>query len=124
MCAFSSVFQCTTDDGGWQPTRKTLGWVADDITDEGQWQMSMVLKLLGTLVSIAAGLAGAKLIDILWKAVTGEDSPKHDDDMENSLRATLAFAVISGTVSAIIRVLSQRGTMQAVNRFNRTRDMV
>jgi hypothetical protein len=87
--------------------------------------MHLILKLLGTGVSIGAGLAGAKLIDIIWKMVTGKDSPKQDTDaMENTLRATLVFAVISGAVSAMIRVLSQRGTQQAINRFTKTRDLV
>ncbi|EMY32532.1 hypothetical protein D477_019698 [Arthrobacter crystallopoietes BAB-32] len=87
--------------------------------------MHLILKLLGTGVSIAAGLAGAKLIDIVWKLVTGKESPKQDTEaMENTLRSTLVFALISGGVSAMIRVLSQRGTQQAINRFTKTRDLV
>jgi hypothetical protein len=87
--------------------------------------MNLILKLLGTGVSIAAGLAGAKLIDFAWKAVTGKESPKQDTDaMENTLRATVVFALISGGVSAMIRVLSQRGTQHAINRFTKTRDLV
>jgi Protein of unknown function (DUF4235) len=87
--------------------------------------VNLILKLMGTGVSIAAGLASAKLIDIVWKLVTGRESPKQDTDaIENTLRATLLFALISGAVSAVVRVLSQRGTQQAINRFNRTRELV
>ncbi|MCG2623211.1 DUF4235 domain-containing protein [Arthrobacter sp. I2-34] len=86
--------------------------------------MNFVLKALGTGVSIGAGLLASKLLDVVWKRATGKDSPKKDDDMENSLRSVLVFAVVSGAVSAIIRVLSQRGTQHAIARFSKTRDIV
>jgi hypothetical protein len=79
---------------------------------------------LGTAVSIGSGLLASKIIDVVWKKTTGKDSPKSDDDMENSLRSALVFAVVSGAVSAIIRVLSQRGTQHAITRFSKTRDVV
>jgi hypothetical protein len=79
---------------------------------------------LGTAVSIGAGLLASKIVDVVWKKTTGKDSPKRDDDMENSLRSTLVFAVVSGAVSAIIRVLSQRGTQHAIARYSKTRGIV
>lgn len=86
--------------------------------------MNFFLKVLGTAVSIGAGLLASKMIDVVWKKTTGKDSPKRDDDMENSLRSTLVFAVVSGAVSAVIRVLSQRGTQHALARYSKTRDLV
>jgi hypothetical protein len=86
--------------------------------------VNFFLKVLGTAVSIGAGLLASKIVDVVWKKTTGKDSPKSDVDMENSLRSTLVFAVVSGTVSAVIRVLSQRGTQHAITRFGKTRDLV
>ncbi|NKX55236.1 DUF4235 domain-containing protein [Arthrobacter mobilis] len=86
--------------------------------------MDGFFKVMGTLVSIGTGLLASKVIDVVWKKATGKDSPKRDDDMENSLRATLAFALVSGAVSTVIRVLSQRGTQRAIARFTKTRDLV
>ena len=86
--------------------------------------MNFFLKILGTAVSIGSGLLASKIIDVVWKKTTGKDSPKGDDDMENSLRSALVFAVVSGAVSASIRVLSQRGTQHAISRFGKTRDLV
>ena len=86
--------------------------------------MNFVLKALGTGVSIGAGLLASSSSTWCGKQTTGKDSPKNDDDMENSLRSVLVFAVVSGAVSAIIRVLSQRGTQHAIARFSKTRDMV
>jgi hypothetical protein len=79
---------------------------------------------MGTAVSIGSGLLASKIIDFVWKKATGKDSPKQDDDLENSLRSTLVFALVSGAVSTVIRVLSQRGTQHAIARFTKTRDMV
>jgi hypothetical protein len=86
--------------------------------------VNFFLKVLGTAVSIGAGLLASKIVDVVWKKTTGKDSPKRDDDMENSLRSTLVFAVVSGAVSAIIRVLSQRGTQHAIARYSKTRGIV
>ncbi|NKX50045.1 DUF4235 domain-containing protein [Arthrobacter deserti] len=86
--------------------------------------MNVFLRVMGTGVSIGSGLLASRIIDAIWKKDTGKDSPKQDDDMENTLRATLAFALVSGAVSTVIRVLSQRGTQRAITRFTKTRDLV
>ncbi|MFD1211879.1 DUF4235 domain-containing protein [Arthrobacter sp. GCM10027362] len=86
--------------------------------------MNVLFKLMGTGVSIGSGLLASKIIDMVWKKVTGKDSPKHDDDLENSLRSTLVFALVSGAVSTVIRVLSQRGTQRAIARYTKTRSLV
>ena len=86
--------------------------------------MSLVLRLLGTLVSIGAGLAASHLLGYIWKKVTGQEAPKSDDDLENRLRAAVMFAVVSGTVGRVIQVLTKRATAKAVIRFDKTRDLV
>lgn len=85
--------------------------------------MTVVFKLLGVGMSMGAGFIGTKLIDVLWEKITGEAPPRSKDGLENTLRSTLVFAVISGTVSTIIQVLTNRSTQQAIHRFANSRDL-
>jgi len=87
--------------------------------------MSFIIKLLGTGVSLLAGFAGTKAVDVVWEKVTGRKPPKGDkDDVPTTLRAALTFALISAAVSAIIQVLANRGTQRAITRFAKSQDIV
>ena len=86
--------------------------------------MNLLIKLLGTGVSLAAGFAGTKVVDALWEKSTGSKPPKGDDDVPTTLRTALTFALISAAVSAIIQVLANRGTQRAITRFAKTQDIV
>jgi hypothetical protein len=86
--------------------------------------MTIVLRLLGTLVSIGAGLAATHLLGFVWKKVTGNDAPQSDDDLENSLQAAVVFAVVSGTVGRVIQVLLKRATAKAVLHYEKTPEIV
>jgi hypothetical protein len=87
--------------------------------------MNIVIKLLGTGISLLAGLAGTKLVDTVWEKSTGNKPPKgHDDDVPTTLRSALAFALISASVSAVIQVFANRGTQRAITRFAQTQDIV
>jgi hypothetical protein len=86
--------------------------------------MNILIKLLGTGVSLLAGFAGTKLVDAMWEKSTGSKPPKGDDDVPTTLREALTFALISASVSAIIQVLANRGTQHAITRFAKTQDIV
>ncbi|MEV7133423.1 DUF4235 domain-containing protein [Arthrobacter sp. NPDC093128] len=87
--------------------------------------MSLFIKLLGTGVSLLAGFAGTKAVDVIWEKVTGRKPPKGDkDDVPTTLRSALTFALISAAVSAIIQVLANRGTQRAITRFAKSQDIV
>ena len=87
--------------------------------------MNILIKLLGTGVSLLAGFAGTKLVDTMWEKSTGNKPPKgQEDDVPTTLRSALTFALISASVSAIIQVLANRGTQRAVTRFAKTQDVV
>ncbi|UNK46511.1 DUF4235 domain-containing protein [Arthrobacter sulfonylureivorans] len=86
--------------------------------------MTVVLKLLGTLVSLGAGLAATHLLGYVWKMVTGRDAPQADDDLENSVASALVFAVVSGTVGRVIQVLLKRATAKAVLHYEKTPEIV
>lgn len=87
--------------------------------------MNLILKLLGTGASVLSGLVAAKAIDFIWKKATGNEPPKDKEgSLENSLRSAVAFAIVSGAVSSLIRVLTNRGTQRAIARYSKTPDVV
>jgi Protein of unknown function (DUF4235) len=87
--------------------------------------MNIIIKLLGTGISLLAGFVGTKVVDTVWEKTTGNKPPKgHDDDVPTTLRSALTFALISAAVSAVIQVLANRGTQRAVTRFAKTQDIV
>lgn len=87
--------------------------------------MNILIKLLGTGVSLLAAFLGTKLVDAVWEKSTGNKPPKdHEDDAPTTLRSALTFALISASVGAIIQVLANRGTQRAISRFAKTQDMV
>jgi Protein of unknown function (DUF4235) len=87
--------------------------------------MNLLIKLLGTGISIGAGLVGTKLVNAVWEKSTGNKPPtgKHGDTT-TSLRSALTFALISASVSTIIQVLANRGTQRAITRFAKSQDIV
>ncbi len=87
--------------------------------------MNLFIKLLGTGASLLAGYLGTKLVDNAWEKITGQQPPKDgEDDVPTSLRHALTFALVSTAVSAIIKVLANRGTQRAIARFAKSQDIV
>ncbi len=87
--------------------------------------MNLILKLLGTGASILSGIVAAKVLDFVWTKATGNEPPKDaEGSLENSLRSAVAFAVVSGAVSSVIRVLTNRGTQRAIQRYQKTPEVV
>ncbi|MBT8161991.1 MULTISPECIES: DUF4235 domain-containing protein [Arthrobacter] len=86
--------------------------------------MNMLIKLMGTAISIVAGLVGTKIVNTVWEKTTGNKPPTDKDETPQSLRSALTFALISSTVSTIIQVLANRGTQRAIVRFQKTQDIV
>jgi len=87
--------------------------------------MNFFIKLLGTGISLLAGFAGTKAVDTIWEKTTGRKPPKGGkDDVPTTLRSALTFALISASVSAIIQVLTNRGTQRAITRFAKSQDIV
>lgn len=87
--------------------------------------MNLLIKLLGTGVSLGAGFVGTKLVNTVWEKTTGNKPPTgKDEDVPTSLRSALTFALISASVSTVIQVLANRGTQRAITRFAKTQDIV
>lgn len=84
--------------------------------------MTVIFKLMGTAVSIVAGIVSSKLVDAVWHKSTGAQPPKDDSDLEQNLRSVLVFAIVSSVVSSIIKVCINRSTQKAIVRFKKTPD--
>ena len=87
--------------------------------------MKALLKLAGPLVTLAAGFAGAKVVELVWTKVTGARPPRYGDteaQAKSSLRQVLAFAMVSAAVGAAIEVLSGHGTRFAISRLGQDED--
>ena len=86
--------------------------------------MSILMKLFGTAISIGAGIAATKLMDVAWEKSTGSKPPKDATNLEESLRDTLVFAIVSAGVGAVIQTLAQRFTQRAIARYKSTPEVV
>jgi hypothetical protein len=85
--------------------------------------MNLLFKLLGTGMSLGAGIVATKLVDFLWEKITGDASPKSTEGLENTVRSALVFALVSGAVRTTIQVFTNRTLQKAIDRFEKTRDL-
>ncbi|MFC8304865.1 DUF4235 domain-containing protein [Specibacter sp. NPDC057265] len=82
--------------------------------------MNVVVKLLGTGISLGAGFAASKVVDAVWEKSTGSKPPKDSNDLESSFRSALTFALVSSAVAAVIQVLAGRTTQKAIARWSKS----
>ena len=67
--------------------------------------MNLLIKLLGTAISIGAGFVGTKVVNAVWEKSTGRKAPTgKDEDTPTSLRSALTFALISASVIWLSRI--------------------
>ncbi|AXR74856.1 DUF4235 domain-containing protein [Auritidibacter ignavus] len=74
----------------------------------------LMQKVLTTGVSLAGGYLGTKIVDLGWKAMTGEKAPSEDDEQQTSIAKIVTFAAISAAISSLITSGSQRGVRKAM----------
>jgi hypothetical protein len=86
--------------------------------------VTVLIKLLGTVIGIGAGFAATKVLDKAWEKGTGHKPPKDPTNLEASLRDTLVFALVASSVGAAVQVFTQRYTQKAIARFNSTPEKV
>lgn len=77
----------------------------------------LVNKLVSTGVTVVGGLVGTKVVEFAWKKVSGHDAPKDLEDTDNNMWEAIAFATIAAGIAALIRVTSQRGANEAMERM-------
>lgn len=84
--------------------------------------MNSLMKLLGPVISIAAGFLGGKIVDKVWIGFTGQQPPKHGNkeaQAEATMRQVIGFALLSAITAAMIQVLTDRGTQKAIAKFTK-----
>ena len=63
---------------------------------------------IGALLAVGAGFAAQKLIEVLWRVVMNDDPPDNPEDPEVSLGQAVSWAVASGMVIAVAKLLTTR----------------
>lgn len=86
--------------------------------------MTVLIKMLGTVIGIGAGFVATKVLDKAWEKGTGHKPPKDPTNLEASLRDTLVFALVASGVGSVVQVFTQRYTQKAVARFNNSPEKV
>ncbi|GAA5163891.1 DUF4235 domain-containing protein [Ornithinimicrobium tianjinense] len=69
---------------------------------------NIVAKLVTTGAAVVASIIAKKTTDGTWKIVTGRNVPNNPDDPEVDLKEAIAFAVLSGALIALSRMLVNR----------------
>lgn len=69
-------------------------------------------KILAAGAGFGAALVARKLTDSTWKVVTGGDSPQNPEDPDIAFKEALAFAVVSGAIIGLSRMLANRASAQ------------
>jgi hypothetical protein len=79
----------------------------------------IVVKLLTAAAAIAASAIARKTTDGTWKVITGHDSPENPEDPEIGMKEAIAFALLSGAVMGIARMLATRETNKVLAKPSR-----
>ncbi|GAA3312364.1 hypothetical protein GCM10017710_13920 [Arthrobacter ramosus] len=55
-------------------------------------EMNVLIKLLGLVVGMGAGIAANKALEAVWSKSTGKPAPKDASNLEDSLPGVVLFA--------------------------------
>ncbi|MCL2542275.1 MAG: DUF4235 domain-containing protein [Nocardioidaceae bacterium] len=69
---------------------------------------SKVWSLMAVVSGVGGGIVAKKLLNVGWKAATGKQPPENPADPDVQVAEAVAWAVASGTVVALIKMLLQR----------------
>ena len=77
---------------------------------------NIVAKLATTGAAIAAGVIARKTTPGTWSFVTGKEAPDNPDDPDIDLKEAILFAILSGAIVAIARMLANRETTKLLGK--------
>jgi len=69
---------------------------------------ALVWKVLGTGAAVGAAGVAKKLVASGWTAATGKEPPDNPEDPEVSWQEAVGWAVVSGTVIQLARLIATR----------------
>ncbi len=72
----------------------------------------LIWKVMTTGAAVGAGIIATKVTDQTWKFVTGGDSPTNPEDPDIKAKEAIAFALVSGAVIGLSRMLANRQAAQ------------
>lgn len=72
--------------------------------------MNIMAKVVTTGAALLASVVAKKATDGTWSFVTGKEAPENPDDPDIDLKEAILFAVLSGTLVALARMLANRET--------------
>ena len=78
-------------------------------------KQSMIAKLVGIGVALAAAWAAQQLIAGAWKMAVGHKPPKPEDEGDARFGEIAAAAAITGAVVALSRVMATRGAAKLLH---------
>lgn len=71
-------------------------------------EKSMIWTGLSLVAALGAASVAKKTLDTSWRAATGKNPPANPADPDVELREAIAWAVVSGTIIALARMLATR----------------
>ncbi len=91
---------------------QTLDRLSDQLfTRESAW------TAVGFLAAAAGAVVARKLIESGWRTTTGQEPPKDPASEEDTWVQTMTWAVATGALVGVVRVLSRRGARSAWRRW-------
>ena len=75
----------------------------------------MTTKIAGGIAAFAAAFAARKIIAFAWTRATGKEPPAHPEDPDVGLKEALGWAVVTGVVMEVVRLLATRAATRQVH---------
>lgn len=69
---------------------------------------NLVAKIVMAGAAVLASMVARKATDGTWKFVTGSDSPENPEDPDINIKEAVAFAVLSGVIVGLARLVANR----------------
>lgn len=76
--------------------------------------MNIMAKVVTTGAALLASVVAKKATDGTWSFVTGKEVPENPDDPDIDLKEAILFAVFSGALIALARMLANRETTKVL----------
>jgi Protein of unknown function (DUF4235) len=72
-------------------------------------------RAINGLVGMAAAFAARKLLNIVWKWITGKEPPEHPEDPQVGLGEALIWGIVVGAGVHTARMLASRATSRRLH---------
>ncbi|MGC1207511.1 MAG: DUF4235 domain-containing protein [Ornithinimicrobium sp.] len=69
---------------------------------------NLVWKIMASGAAVGASIVARKVTDGSWKFFRGDEAPKNPEDPDNGWGEAIAFALLSGAIVGLTRMLANR----------------